>query len=83
MSIREPPLKPVYCMYICSDAKVPSWTGAVDRAAPREQPTTQKSMFEQVQKNQMDEEEMKGRVKMRVNPKWQRGGHWVGEKKKM
>lgn len=33
----------------------------MDRAAPREQPTTQKSMFEQVQKNQMDDEEMKGK----------------------
>lgn len=33
----------------------------MDRAAPREQPTTQKSKFVQVQINQMDEEEMEGK----------------------
>lgn len=82
MSIREPPLN-LCIVCLCSDAKVPSWTGAVDRAAPREQPTTQKSMFEQVQKNQMDDEEMKGKGENEGQSKMAKRRILGGGKKKM
>lgn len=38
-------------------------------------------MFVQVQINQMDEEEMEGKAENEgVNPKWERGGYWVGKR---